>query len=445
MPEIRPDKNECPAIECWLYYPQLEQDTWMNKPNMERVMGPVALMALMILRIGSPVWAEPSTQPAATEPVTPTVASVLAGIDAAYGKLQSAEFDGKLIGHFDIAGQNQNQEIAFTSTFAAPNQFRHEVKDNILLGSTGSNVYSYLAGRNQYQSADAPKTRSASADWPASVTQILQSQNPSLLLAMSKSAGDELKQLSKSIKLESPAEIDGKSYDTLRFDTDDHQIITLLVDPMNHLLRKAKFDLKQPLIKAGTTGVNTAEVTIDYTHVVTDAPLANNLFAWTAPAGAVLATATAAIADGSDPAEGPKVLVGKEAPDFSLLGLDDKPIKLSALKGSVVVLDFWATWCGPCVASLPHLNQLYKDQSPNGLKVFAVNLKEDKDHVKEFVDKKGWSLPVLLDSDGNIASAYKADAIPETVVVGKDGKVKQIFVGGGHEEEIASLVAKELK
>jgi thiol-disulfide isomerase/thioredoxin len=110
-----------------------------------------------------------------------------------------------------------------------------------------------------------------------------------------------------------------------------------------------------------------------------------------------------------------------------------------------VIVDFWATWCGPCMQSLPHLDQLYKDQSANGLKAFAVDLQEDKDKVKAVADKQGWSLPVLLDSDGAVAGTYKADAIPETVVIGKDGLIKQIFVGSGHEEEISTLVQTEMK
>jgi peroxiredoxin len=77
--------------------------------------------------------------------------------------------------------------------------------------------------------------------------------------------------------------------------------------------------------------------------------------------------------------------------------------------------------------------------------VFAVNLKEDADTVKPFVKRKGWSLPVLLDLDGDVAKAYLANAIPETVVIGKDGVVKKVFVGSGNEDGIKAAVEAELK
>ncbi len=136
---------------------------------------------------------------------------------------------------------------------------------------------------------------------------------------------------------------------------------------------------------------------------------------------------------------------GTPAPDFTLKQLDDHDVKLSSLKGNVVVLDFWATWCGPCVASLPKLNELNQQESPHGLKVIAVNLQEDKDTVQAFVSKKNWTLPVVLDTDGAVATLYKADAIPQTVVIGKDGTIKKVFVGGGNEEAITALVHSEMK
>ena len=372
---------------------------------------------------------------------------MLVQMDSAYAQLQSAEFDGHITGHFDVQGQQRNEDVSFASTFAAPNKFRHQSKDDISLGSTGSRVYAFLSGRDEYQNGDAPKDRVESSQWPRFVSRIMQQQNPSLLLAISKSAAGELHHMASKVMLQPATIMDGISYDTLFLDMPgEQQKVTVLVDPATHLLREVKFDLRLAIEKAGATQVKQAEVTVDYTKVIPDAPVAGDAFAWTPPVGAVLISDSATEASADDGlSDSLKGLIGKDAPDFSLKGLDDKTTKLSDLKGNVVIVDFWATWCGPCVAALPHLDKLYKEQSDKGLKVLAVDLQEEKDKVQAFVTKKGWGLPVVLDSDGAVAGQYKAEAIPETIVIGKDGKVKQIFVGGGNEEAIAALVEKEMK
>jgi peroxiredoxin len=218
-------------------------------------------------------------------------------------------------------------------------------------------------------------------------------------------------------------------------------------------LRQVSFDLREPMAAKGAADVKLAEVSIDYAAASPATQPAKQpgpadaarQFAWTPPANAVLASAATA-PTASDDASAAQALVGKAAPDLSLPDLDDKTVKLASLHGSVVVLDFWATWCGPCVESLPNLDALYKEQSPHGLKAFAVDQQEDKDHVKAFVQKKGWSLPVLLDADGSVGQKYSADSIPETVIVGKDGVVKNVFVGVGPdtEDQIKAAVAKEM-
>ena len=93
-------------------------------------------------------------------------------------------------------------------------------------------------------------------------------------------------------------------------------------------------------------------------------------------------------------------LAGKPAPAFSLTGMNGKVVSSESLKGSVYVLDFWATWCPPCVASLPHLDGIYKDFKDKGVKFFAVNEQEDKPTIQKFVSDTKLGIPVLMDSDG---------------------------------------------
>src|SRR5271156_5222659 len=102
---------------------------------------------------------------------------------------------------------------------------------------------------------------------------------------------------------------------------------------------------------------------------------------------AVVLAATAAMWSWRAYGDEPTDLKGKTAPDFSLKTLDGKDVKLSDQKGSVVMVDFWATWCPPCRASLPHVQKVSADAAlaQKGLKVFAVNDKEDADTVKKFL------------------------------------------------------------
>jgi peroxiredoxin len=125
-------------------------------------------------------------------------------------------------------------------------------------------------------------------------------------------------------------------------------------------------------------------------------------------------------------------LVGKPAPDFELELLDGKRFRLTQSKGKVVVLDFWATWCGPCIQAMPQVEKVTSEFPENDVQLVAVNLQETKEQIKSMMERHKLHAPrVALDKDGTIAEKYGAVAIPQTVVIGREGTVARLFVGCG--------------
>jgi thioredoxin-like negative regulator of GroEL len=96
-----------------------------------------------------------------------------------------------------------------------------------------------------------------------------------------------------------------------------------------------------------------------------------------------------------------------------------------------VVLEFWATWCGPCLQSMPLVEGVVREFADRDVELVAVNLEEQPGVVKSLLDRHKLKVPVALDRDGVVAAKYAVTAIPQTVVIDRDGKVVRLFVGGG--------------
>jgi peroxiredoxin len=382
--------------------------------------------------------------------VTPEAKKVIEQVDAAYGKLKTLELAGTFSGDINAAGEERKEVKKFTASFSAPNKFRHSMEEDILIGSTGDKAYAYLQGRNLYAQAEAPKEKSELEKLPEPIPQVIQMQNPSLMLAVVRSAASQLSETFADIKKTDDVQLDGAAFQALQLTLPNKIIVTMLFHPDTHLLRQTRSDIKPMLEQRGTPDVKQAVLTVDYTTVKPDASVKDEQFAWAPPQTArdiaEVKQADAAAPGGDDsPAT---ALEGKAAPEFKLKGMDGKEVALSGLKGKVVVLDMWATWCPPCRASLPHLDKLYQSVKDKGVNVYAVNLQEEPDEVAAFVKKTNLTVPVLLDKDGAVAQSYKASAIPQTVVIGKDGKVAKVFIGFGGEEtarEMKDAVEKAMK
>jgi cytochrome c biogenesis protein CcmG/thiol:disulfide interchange protein DsbE len=119
------------------------------------------------------------------------------------------------------------------------------------------------------------------------------------------------------------------------------------------------------------------------------------------------------------------------APDFELQDLDGKTVTLSSLKGHPVLLDFWATWCGPCRMSIPLVQKFYQAHKQDGLMVLGLNTDEDRSGVYSFVKHFGMTYPVLYAGNGPVAESYGVEGIPTFIFIDKAGRITRRFEGFG--------------
>ncbi len=134
------------------------------------------------------------------------------------------------------------------------------------------------------------------------------------------------------------------------------------------------------------------------------------------------------------------------APDFTLRSVGGPNLRLAEQRGQVVLVNFWATWCGPCRQEMPHLNRLYDRYRSAGFVLLGVNIDDDPRAAADLAAKLGVQFPVLLDTDKRVSRAYDMSAMPATLLIDRDGRVRHIHRGyrdgveRTYEEQVRSLL-----
>ena len=122
-------------------------------------------------------------------------------------------------------------------------------------------------------------------------------------------------------------------------------------------------------------------------------------------------------------------LTGQAAPDFALKSSTGENLRLSEYRGDVVMINFWATWCGPCRQEMPLLDELYSRYQRVGFSLLGVNIDDDSRKAMNMVSELGVSFPVLFDNRKEVSKMYEVDAMPVTVILDREGTVRHVHQG----------------
>ncbi len=223
-------------------------------------------------------------------------------------------------------------------------------------------------------------------------------------------------------------EIEGVSCHVIKLSTDEIDRYIYLPIEGKPLPVFVRYDVSRLFAKNFTRGSEVPEVKAEFSFTIgkwtLDAEIPDSIFKFKPPADAKKVDTFGSSGEGEHP------MVGKAAPDFELDLLDGGKVKLSDHKGKdIVILDFWATWCGPCRRAMPILVDVASRYAKRGVVFYAVNLREAPDVIKSFMQQNKVKMPVALDTTSEVAELYGVEGIPQTVIIDTNGKIQAIHSG----------------
>lgn len=387
------------------------------------------LALLLVTGLASPIHAAN-----APVPMDPKVHDLLASTAAFYAAKKSAEVDVTSTLNIRMSGMRQEMDSTFHVALVRPNQFALILQSGMMGGtlvSNGKTSVTYEPTMHKYLSTESPADLSTLLE-PMNIILVeggLPLGFESFFRKDPLPAFQEGLKTSEDLGEEKLGEVQAHH---IRLSTQTYITELWIADGAAPLLLQTRVSQNlSASLKAMTAEQKkklppgfssmTMNRTTTYANWKFDQPVAAETFQFHPPADAVLVTEFVT--------QPPHPLVRKPAPDFTLNDLAGKPVQLSSLHGKIVVLDFWATWCGPCVATLPVVTKVASSFADKGVVFYAVNLKENADTIRKFQTEKSLTFPTLLDSDGKVANLYMAKSIPQTVVIDKDGKIQAVHVG----------------
>jgi thiol-disulfide isomerase/thioredoxin/outer membrane lipoprotein-sorting protein len=194
--------------------------------------------------------------------------------------------------------------------------------------------------------------------------------------------------------------------------------------------------------RISTDSVMRSQRLVNFMSAAINEPAPDSAFSYTPPKGAIEI-------DRLEPEalarkrNAPVNWIGQAAPDFTLTDLNGKTVSLQSLRGKAVLLNFWATWCGPCVAEMPHLEKLHREYENKGVIILGVD-DEGAEVAQDYLKLHGYTFNTLIDGEKRVSRLYRINAIPQSFFITKDGKIAAYDIGSRSEGELRDGIEKAL-
>ncbi|MDP6126539.1 MAG: redoxin family protein [Dehalococcoidales bacterium] len=151
-----------------------------------------------------------------------------------------------------------------------------------------------------------------------------------------------------------------------------------------------------------------------------------------------------AIGGGQQEAAG-GINIGDVAPDFTLADLEGNQVSLSDFRGKTVLVNFWATWCPPCLAEMPEIEAVYQEYKDRGVEVVGIDVREPREDVLQFVRKGGYSWVFVLDTAGKVTASYEIAALPTSLFIDTEGVIKAVNIGAMTKRQMEANLSEVMR
>jgi peroxiredoxin len=395
---------------------------------------PIATTCL-ILFAGGRAFAGPQDDATATRPdFDPKAEAILKAMDEFYRELD--EGGGKI----DVAirlsqgGEEIKVDSSSVVAFRRPNLIAIRTVAPSEGGATvndGDHLYLSASQSGKYIQADPIESFGRLADHMPEIATMSDTGGAEFDVLISLLGEDPYKRMTETIEgLEYVGEetIDKKKLHRLRVTEDEVDLDMWVLAGDEPWLYRLKPDLAGlfRLMYGEEAASEAPEMVVDF-HGWSGAPPAADAFAFEPPREAKKVDTFLATGMGEERA---LKLIGTEAPAFDLEQLDGGMLKLIDHRGrDIVILDFWATWCAPCIQSMPALIEVAGQYADKGVAFIAVNVGEDKEKIQAMMSDRNWSFNVALDAEGEVSTLYQAQFLPTTFIIDAKGIIRNVHVG----------------